>query len=82
MKFNVNIMYEEGYLPTPRCRKLRYRDKKETVTTEIREVSKSNMELSFYVEDSLEADTEVYAFEGKLWNEDRTYPNGKPDSHV
>lgn len=71
MKFNVNIMYEEGYLQTPRCRKLRYRDKKETVTTEIREVSKSNMELSFYVEDSLEADTEVYAFEGKLWKEVR-----------
>lgn len=71
MEFKVNIMYEEGYLLTPRCRKLRYRDKKETVFTEIKEVKKEDMELVFYVEDSLESDTEVYAFEGKLWKEVR-----------
>ena len=70
MKIKINIMYEEGYLPTERCRKLRYRDKKETVLTEIKEMALADMELIFHVKNnSWEPDTDVYAVKGSpvLW---------------
>lgn len=68
MKFDVSILYPEGYLPTPRCRKLRYRDKKEIVSAEIKEIRKEDMELAFRVETS-ESDTNVYAYNSCLWKE-------------
>lgn len=71
MKLEVTIMYPEGYLPTPRCRKLRYRDKKEIVSVEIMEIKKTDMELVFRVK-TFDADTMVYAYNGCLWKESVT----------
>lgn len=68
MKFDVKIMYSEGYLPTPRCRKLRYRDKKEVISTEIQEASMEDLEKAFSVS-GYDRNVTVYAYQGKLWSE-------------
>lgn len=50
MKFMAVIKYMEGYLPTPRCRKLRFRECTEEVYTDIKEVSKNDAPVAFEVE--------------------------------
>ena len=39
MKIKTWMKYNVGFLPTPRCRKLRYREEEEYVDIELREVS-------------------------------------------
>ena len=69
MKFDVKIMYSEGYLPTPRCRKLRYRNKNEVISTEIQEASMEDLEKAFFVSE-YDRNVTVYAYQGKLWSEE------------
>jgi hypothetical protein len=59
MLFNTTIIYQEGYLPTPRSRKLRFRDKKEMVYTEIKEISASEAPVAFKCD----------SFEYRLYND-------------
>ena len=41
MNYEVKVKYSEGYLPTPRCRKLRYRDAHKNAFVSVKEVSGS-----------------------------------------
>ena len=51
MKIEVNISYEEEYLPTKRHRIPRIREVEETVTVELREVKKENAPVAMVVTD-------------------------------
>lgn len=63
MKIKTWIKYNEGYLPTPRCRKLRYREQEEYVDIELMEVPMSALEPAFNVGHI------IYGYAGKLWKE-------------
>ena len=47
MKFKTTIVYQEGYLPTERSRKLRFKDIEEIVYTEINEISTNDSPVAF-----------------------------------
>ena len=67
MKIKTLIKYEDGYLPTRRCRKLRYREKEEFVEVELRETSSDNLKKAFE-DNSYSGKGEIFFFDGKLWN--------------
>lgn len=63
MKIKTWIKYNEGYLPTPRCRKLRYRECEDYVDVELAEVTMAELEPAFNVGHM------IYGYAGKLWRE-------------
>ena len=72
MKLKTNINYWEGYLPTPRSRKERYRSVEETIQVEIPEYSKEDMRPAFFIHSRIshEPDQTIYLCDGKLYVED------------
>lgn len=63
MKIKTWIKYNEGYLPTPRCRKLRYKECEDYVDIDLAEVAKAALEPAFKV------GYMIYGYAGKLWRE-------------
>lgn len=63
MKIKTWIKYNEGYLPTPRCRKLRYRECEDYVDIDLAEVAMAALEPAFDVGHM------IYGYAGKLWRE-------------
>ena len=64
MKIKTWIKYDVGYLPTPRCRKLRYKEEEDYVDIELAEVSLENLKPAFKAEGAM-----IYSYNGKLWTE-------------
>lgn len=62
MQIQAKIYFKEAYLPTPRCRKYRYREATESVPAEILNVTKEDAPVAFIVHDS-----ELFT-DGKLVN--------------
>ena len=52
MKIEFSVTYDEGYIP-PKCRKMRYINKKENIFTDIKDVKKSELATAFYSEGSV-----------------------------
>lgn len=78
MKFNMQVRYLEAYLPTPRCRKLRYREAKTTVEVDVPSLSSGVAHKVFSVHDfSIHTgafeDEPIYQYNGLLWK--RSYEN-------
>lgn len=71
MKIRTWIKYEESFLPTPRCRKLRYRECEDYVEANLKEVDKGELKLAFE-DDSYGGAGEIYFYKGKLWMKDKT----------
>lgn len=69
MKITVNITYMEGYLPTPRSRKLRYKEVTEDIELEIREAELKDLVKKYSHIDQCEIDLEhiFYKYKGKLY---------------
>ena len=70
-KFPVEITYSEAFLPSPRHRKLRYREKEETLTLNIRTVPKEDTQLAFTLSDyghTCQHQNEIIFYKGKLYN--------------
>lgn len=67
MKIKKVIAFREGYLPTPRHRKLRYRDVQEEVEIDVKEITEKNapVALRVYSWDGTTKDYKYY--NGKLW---------------
>ena len=63
MKIKFWTKYNVGFLPTPRCRKLRYREEEEYVYAEVKEISKDVLVPAF------EIGYTIYSYEGRLWRE-------------
>jgi len=67
MKLEVKYNYEEGYLPTKRHKKLRYRNVEGIMTVEINEIIKENAPVAFRVHSYDESVTEYRLWDNKLW---------------
>lgn len=65
MKIKTWIKYEESYLP-PRCRKLRYRECKDYINVNLKEVDRSELKLAFE-DNSYSGKGKIYFYKGKLW---------------
>ena len=63
MKIKTWIKYTEGYLPTPRHRKLRYKELEDFVDIELREVSKNDTELAYIIDST----KEIIRYDGLLY---------------
>ena len=55
MKIKVPYSYMEGFLPTPRCHKLRFREVRAIYEAEIKEVDKNDLKLAIRYEDFVTA---------------------------
>lgn len=51
MLFDLKIKYQEGYLPTKRHRKLRYKTIEEVISVEVKEINKDLAPIAFKVDD-------------------------------
>ena len=62
---NIKVKYEylEGYFPTPRSRKERFRAVQNTITVPLKEVSMDDLHLAYRINSF----TEIYAYKGKLY---------------
>lgn len=68
MKLNVKFNYSEGYLPTKRHRKLRYRDAEDITTVDINEATIEEAPIAFLVHEAHENEpTEYRVWNDKLW---------------
>lgn len=63
MTIKIWIKYNESYLPTPRCRKLRYRECEDYIDVKLSEVKMSELEPAFDV------GYMIYGYAGNLWRE-------------
>ncbi len=66
----LGIRYQEGYLPSPRHRKLRYRDVKEDLFLRIRTIQKTDARVAFTLSDFSHKEkhqTEVLLYNGRLY---------------
>ena len=61
------IKYLEGYLPTPRCRKLRYRDAIDTIDITIKEIKKEDAPIALKVTSYDDSVKDYLFWEDKLW---------------
>lgn len=66
MKIKTWIKYEEAYLPTPRCRKLRYRVCEEYVDIELAEVPFAVLRKAFE-DKSYSGKGLIYSYNNRLW---------------
>jgi hypothetical protein len=67
MKIKVRYKYQEGYLPTPRCRKLRYRTAEDTVEIDIKEISKEKAPVALITVDFRNEEVKYRYFNDKLY---------------
>ncbi len=67
MKQYISFSYNEEYLPTPRCKKLRIREVQSSTSVNIRECSKEDAPLVMVVKSYNCEDCEVRVFRGKLY---------------
>ena len=67
MKQYISFSYNEEYLPTPRCKKLRIREVQSCTSVNIRECSKEDAPLVMVVKSYNCEDCEVRVFRGKLY---------------
>lgn len=72
MKIKTWIKYEEKYLPTPRCRKYRYRGCEEFIHVNLKEVPMADLKLAFE-DNSYSGKGKIYFYRGKLWYKERMY---------
>lgn len=66
MEIRTWIKYEESYLPTSCCRKLRYKECEEYINAVLREISLNDMKLAFE-DNSFEGAGKIYFYDDKLW---------------
>jgi hypothetical protein len=66
MKIKTWIKYEEAYLPTPRCRKLRYREHEEFVDIVLTEVPFAELRKAFE-DKSYGGKGLIYSYNDRLW---------------
>ena len=66
MKTEISFGYKESYLPTPRCRKLRYRGAQDKIEVEIEEVKSRKAPIVFIVKEYDRAN-EYRFYNNKLW---------------
>lgn len=66
MKIKTWIKYENSYLPTPRCRKLRYNTCEEFIEVTLKEVTRDKLKLAFE-DNSYSGVGEIFFYSGKLW---------------
>ena len=69
-KIPINAKYREAYLPTPRCRKLRYRDARALVLVKIRTIDRTDARLAFELSDychKSQHQTQILCYKGKLY---------------
>ena len=66
MKIKTKISYYEGYLPTKRHRKLRYREIEEEVELSVNKVSEEETKTAFLVKDGSSV-TEIKLWNNELW---------------
>lgn len=66
MRRTVACHYTESYLPTPRHRKLRYREAQRPVEVEVREVTAEEAPVAFVVKTALETKV-LRLYDGGLW---------------
>ncbi len=66
MKIKTWIKYEEAYLPTPRCRKYRYRECEEYVDIELAEVPFAVLRKAFE-DNSYGGKGLIYSYNNRLW---------------
>ena len=72
MEFKMPVRYLEAYLPTPRSRKLRYREANDSITVDVLSLSAGEILAVLRVHDysihagGFEAET-IYAHSGQLW---------------
>ena len=77
---DVTFRYSEPYLPTPRCRKYRYRPAKDTTTYSIPLFQRKDAVLAFRrIEGFCEHEhiKEYYAYGGYLWTRRKGYCSGE-----
>lgn len=67
MKQSIRFSYTEEYLPTPRCRKLREREVKSSITVNIRKCSTEDAPLVMIVTSYDCEERDIRAFKGKLY---------------
>jgi len=67
MKVKTTIKYYEGYLPTKRHRKLRYREIQEKVYLDVNSVYKKDAPIAFIVKNGREDDVELRLWKNELW---------------
>lgn len=67
MKINIEYKYQEGYLPTPRCRKLRYRNVEDTMEITINEITEQEAPVALYVRKHDDTKEEYRLYNNKLW---------------
>lgn len=63
MKIKLWTKYNVGYMPTNRCRKLRYKEQEEYIDVEIKEISKIELKPAF------DTGIMIYAYDNRLWRE-------------
>ena len=62
MKIKTWIKYDVAFLPTPRCRKYRYREEEDHVEIELKEVSMNELKKAFKVDEKM-----IYSYGNKLY---------------
>jgi hypothetical protein len=62
MKIKTWIKYDVAFLPTPRCRKYRYREEEDHVEIELKEVTMNELKKAFKVDEKM-----IYSYGNKLW---------------
>ena len=67
MKQYISFSYNEEYLPTPRCKKLRVREVKSSTSVNIRECSKEDAPVVMVVKSYDCEECEIRVFKGKLY---------------
>lgn len=74
MNISISFNYTEGYLPTPRSRKLRYREASDTYSVHIREVDKDEFPVGLRYQDFImklarpeRRWIDLHWYEGSLW---------------
>lgn len=67
MELQVEYKYLEGYLPTPRCRKLRYRDAEGSLSVTVTEIKGEDAPVAFIVENYDNSKKEYRYYDGELW---------------
>ena len=67
MKQYISFSYNEEYLPTPRCKKLRVREVQSSTSVNIRECSKEDAPVVMVVKSYDCEECEIRVFKGKLY---------------
>lgn len=67
MKLHIKFEYQEGYLPTPRCRKLRYRNVEDITKITVNEITEQEAPIALIVHNYDNTKKEYRYYNDKLW---------------